>query len=112
PVIAGVFARLTEAELAARCERLGLPFAPIARPADLFADRHLRESGGLVPVTLPDGRQTELPGLPISMGGERPASHRNPPAPGADSRDVLAELGYSGPEIEAMIARGVAGAST
>ena len=102
PVIGAAFGALTTAELAARCERLGLPFAPIARPVDLFEDKHLRESGGLVEVSLPDGRKIALPGLPISMDGERPGVRRDVPVAGADTRDVLEELGYDEAEIEAM----------
>ncbi|MDD2877060.1 MAG: CaiB/BaiF CoA-transferase family protein [Acidiphilium sp.] len=109
PLIAAAFARLTEAELTARCERLGLPFAPIARPADLFGDRHLQNSGGLVATSLPDGRSANLPCLPISMGGERVAVRRDVPAAGADSRDVLAELGFSETEIDELIAQGAVG---
>jgi len=38
PVVAGIFARMTKQEVMARCEALGLPFAPIAKPEDLFDD--------------------------------------------------------------------------
>ena len=41
-------AQIPKAELMARCEALGLPFAPIAKPADLFDDPHLLASGGLL----------------------------------------------------------------
>lgn len=109
PVIAAAFARFTAAELVGRCERLGLPFAPIAKPADLFEDRHLKESGGLVEVSLPDGRRAGLPGLPISMDGARTTARRDVPAAGADTRDVLAELGYAPADIDRLIASGAAG---
>ncbi|OYV85052.1 MAG: formyl-CoA transferase, partial [Acidiphilium sp. 21-68-69] len=109
PVIAAAFAQFSAAELVASCERLGLPFAPIAKPADLFADPHLRESGGLVEVSLPDGRKIGLPGLPISMDGARSTARRDVPAPGADTRDVLAELGYPAAEIDRLIETGAAG---
>lgn len=102
PVIAAAFAAFPEAELIAKCERLGLPFAPIARPVDLFEDRHLRESGGLLPVTLPDGRTAHLPGLPISLGGERPGIRHDVPKPGQDGQDVLAELGFSADEVDRL----------
>ena len=52
-----------------KCEALGLPYAPIARPVELFDDPHLNASGGLVPVTLPDGRRTKLPALPLALDG-------------------------------------------
>ena len=44
----------------ARLEAFGLPFAPIARPADLFEAPHLLASGGLLPIDLTRGR----PGQP------------------------------------------------
>jgi crotonobetainyl-CoA:carnitine CoA-transferase CaiB-like acyl-CoA transferase len=72
PVIRDMFAGMTCGEVIAKLEGSGLPFAPIGRPEDMFDDPHLNASGGLQPVTLPDGRETMLPALPISMGGERP----------------------------------------
>ena len=49
PVVSAIFARMTKQELMDRCESLGLPFAPIAKPDDLFDDPHLNASGGLAP---------------------------------------------------------------
>ncbi len=95
PEVAAAFVRLTKAELMARCEALGLPFAPIAEPVDLFADPHLRASGGLLPVTLPDGRTVALPGLPLAMDGDRLALRRDVPALGEHSQEILAELGWT-----------------
>lgn len=71
PEIRALIGSLTRAEVIARLEGTGIPFAPIARPEDLFDDPHLLASGGLEPVTLPDGRQTTLPTLPIEMDGKR-----------------------------------------
>ncbi|NBX05786.1 MAG: CoA transferase, partial [Betaproteobacteria bacterium] len=42
-------------------EREGLPFAPITDPQHLFEDPHLQATGGLAPMTLPDGRPTATP---------------------------------------------------
>jgi crotonobetainyl-CoA:carnitine CoA-transferase CaiB-like acyl-CoA transferase len=72
PVIRAMFASMTRDEIVARLDGSGLPFAPIGRPEDLFDDPHLQASGGLQPVTLPDGRETVLPALPVTMNGERP----------------------------------------
>jgi crotonobetainyl-CoA:carnitine CoA-transferase CaiB-like acyl-CoA transferase len=101
PRIAEALRRWTKAELMARCEQLGLPFAPIGRPAELFDDPHLNGSGGLVPVTLPDGRELGLPALPIALDGARPHGG-DLRAPGADSDSVVAELGYDPAEIAAL----------
>ena len=48
-------AHRSAAELAALFERVGLPFAPIRRPEDLYDDPHLAATGGLADVRLPDG---------------------------------------------------------
>jgi crotonobetainyl-CoA:carnitine CoA-transferase CaiB-like acyl-CoA transferase len=106
PAIAAALKQLTKAELMAKCESLGLPFAPIGKPADLLEDPHLQGSGGLVPLTLPDGTQLSLPALPVSLDGARPAGGNLRP-PGADGDAVAAELGYGAAEIAALRAQGV-----
>jgi crotonobetainyl-CoA:carnitine CoA-transferase CaiB-like acyl-CoA transferase len=95
PQVRALFAGLPQAELMERLETVGLPFAPVARPEDLFDDPHLN-AGGLVELTLPDGRRTALPGLPLEMNGQRLGLTRDPPAAGADTAEVLAELDRSG----------------
>ena len=72
PRIAAALALWTKPALMAKCEALGLPYAPIGVPADLFDDPHLKASGGLVPLTLPDGREIKLPALPICDGSRQP----------------------------------------
>ena len=109
PRIRELIAGFTRAELITRLEGTGLPFAPIARPEDMFGDPHLNASGGLEPVTLADGTQTALPALPIMMGGRRPCAGSVLPEPGADSQAVLAALGYAPERIEALLADGTVG---
>ncbi len=41
------------AELSALFEKAGLPFAPIAKPEDLFDDPHLKATGGLADIKRP-----------------------------------------------------------
>ena len=122
PRIAEVFRTLPKAELMARCEALGLPFAPIAKPADLFADPHLQASGGLLPTELagaegaPGGVPAQavagLPALPVSMDGSRLGLRRQPPRPGEHGVEVAREAGLSEAEIAALIAAGALSAPT
>jgi crotonobetainyl-CoA:carnitine CoA-transferase CaiB-like acyl-CoA transferase len=70
PAIRDIMAGLTREALLPRLERIGLPFAPIARPEDLFDDPQLN-AGGLVEVTLPSGERARLPGLPLAFDGAR-----------------------------------------
>lgn len=99
PRIAEVLKTYSTAELVSRCDALGLPFAPITRPVELFDDPHLNAQGGLVPVTLPDGRTSKLPALPIAIDGERPGLTRDIPAIGEQTAEIAAELGYGAEEV-------------
>jgi crotonobetainyl-CoA:carnitine CoA-transferase CaiB-like acyl-CoA transferase len=76
-------------------ERLGLPYAPVNKPGDLFTDPHLNASGGLADIHLTDGRSARTPLLPVSMDGQRLQNRRDPPQIGQDTRDVLNEIGFS-----------------
>jgi crotonobetainyl-CoA:carnitine CoA-transferase CaiB-like acyl-CoA transferase len=107
PHIREMIAGFTRAEIIARLEGTGLPFAPIARPEDMFDDPHLNASGGLEPVILPDGRETRLPLLPIEMDGKRLGNSPQIPVSGADTDALLASLGYGETEIGALRSHGV-----
>jgi crotonobetainyl-CoA:carnitine CoA-transferase CaiB-like acyl-CoA transferase len=107
PELAARLKAFDRATLAQRCGATGLPFAPIGRPEELFDDPHLTASGGLLPTTLPDGRSTRLPALPLEVGGRRLGLRRDTPTIGGDGPDVLREAGYSDAEIEALVADGV-----
>ena len=96
----------SKAELLAKLEPLGLPFAPIARPQDLFDDPHLNAAGGLVEVTLADGKTAKLPALPLEMDGARFGLSCDVPGEGGHSLEVLAEAGFSQDEIAGLKARG------
>ncbi len=107
PAVAAALRRFTKAELMAKCEELGLPYAPIGRPAELFDDPHLNASGGLVPLTLPDGRPVKLPALPVSLDGARPPLRHDLSPPGAHNAEIAAELGLSDADIADLRARGI-----
>jgi crotonobetainyl-CoA:carnitine CoA-transferase CaiB-like acyl-CoA transferase len=107
PVIRARFREFDKADLMARLDATGLPFAPIARPEDLFDDPHLNAAGGLVDVTLPDGRATKLPALPIEMDGRRFGLRHDLPAIGAHGAALLRERGLGEAEIAALVAAGV-----
>ena len=104
PKVRRVLSALAKADLLARLESAGLPFAPISRPEDLFDDPHLAAGGGLVPTTLPNGVATRLPILPIELDGERPTQGGNLAGIGEHTRDILATLGIGDGEFEALLA--------
>lgn len=91
-------------ELIAKLDGTGIPFAPIARPEDLFDDPHLLASKGLEEVTMTDGSTAMLPVLPLTMGGARANTPSRMPQPGGDTATVLRALGYDEARIEALLA--------
>lgn len=106
PVVRARLRQFTRAELVARLEGSGLPFAPIGRPEDLFDDPHLLASGGLQPVTLEDGTLTLLPLVPVTLDEVRPASSGVLARPGEHSDSILARLGLDPAPLRAMGAVG------
>jgi crotonobetainyl-CoA:carnitine CoA-transferase CaiB-like acyl-CoA transferase len=103
PIVTEIFAKMGKQELMDRCEKLGLPFAPIAKPEDLFEDPHLNASQGLTPVTLNNGVKSKVPVLPIEMDGRRFGMRIDIPQVGEHTRDVLNSVGYSAAEVDKMV---------
>ncbi len=112
PIVSAIFAEMTKQQLMDQCEKLGLPFAPIAKPEDLFDDPHLNASGGLTPVTLPNGTRTKVPSLPIEMDGARLGTRLDLPRVGEHTQEVLSGMGYSKEEIGKLIARRIVHAAS
>ena len=92
PLVQSLLAKHDVATLEAMCERAGLPFSRIARPWDLFEDPHLKASGGLLPVTLPDGRPASVPALPIQFGADRLSVRLDLPKIGEHDAEILGPL--------------------
>ena len=104
PLLRERLALHTAVRLSALFEQHGLPFAPITRPEDLFDDPHLLQTGGLAPMTLPDGRGARAPLLPLTLAGQRPGLRLNPPLLGEHTRPLLLSLGYSEAELADLAA--------
>ena len=105
PRIRELVGQMTRAEVIAKLDGTGMPFAPIGKPEELFDDPHLN-AGGMEPVTLDTGTETKLPTIPLEMDGKRPGAPSALPKPGADARAVLADLGYSAERIASLIDSG------
>ncbi|SIN59786.1 Crotonobetainyl-CoA:carnitine CoA-transferase CaiB [Parasphingorhabdus marina DSM 22363] len=106
PQIRELISGFSREELIAKLEGTGLPFAPIARPEDMFDDPHLNAAGGLEPVTLDSGEETKLPALPIEMNGARPSSPVQLSSIGEHTDEHLANLGISPEEIVRLREKG------
>jgi crotonobetainyl-CoA:carnitine CoA-transferase CaiB-like acyl-CoA transferase len=107
PRLRALFASLPRATVLAECERIGLPFAPINRPEDMFDDPHLNHPGAMLPITIPGGGPARVPALPLEIDGERPGLRRDIPLAGEHSAELCRELGLSEPDIAALLAEGL-----
>ncbi len=107
PAIRERFRSMSKQALMDALEHTGLPFAAIARPEDLFDDPQLN-AGGLVEVTLADGRSAKLPAMPVAFGDQRPGLRRDLPSAGQHLDEVLAECGYDSAAIDALRRSGIA----
>jgi crotonobetainyl-CoA:carnitine CoA-transferase CaiB-like acyl-CoA transferase len=104
PVLRERLASHSAGELSAIFEQHGLPFAPITKPQDLFDDPHLKATGGLTPLELPDGRATQVPLLPFTVDGHRPGVRLPPPKLNEHGPELLRELGYDDEAIARLTA--------
>jgi crotonobetainyl-CoA:carnitine CoA-transferase CaiB-like acyl-CoA transferase len=106
PRLRAVFAAIPRDRVLAECERIGLPYAPINRPEDMFDDPHLAHPGAMVPVTLPGGGTARAPALPLEISGERPGLYRDIPAAGQHSAELCRELGLAPDDIADLFRTG------
>jgi len=107
PRLAEIFRGFERAALERKLEAIGLPYAPITRPRDLFDDPHLNAGAGMIETRDPRGQSFKVPGLPLELDGERLAQRSAPPAVGEGAREILSSLGYASGEIEALAAKGL-----
>ena len=84
-----------------------MPWAPLRRPDQLVDDPHLNASGQFVDTPMPGRAPGKLPKLPLRSTAFEMALRRPAPGLGEHTREILAELGLDGDEIDALAARKV-----
>ena len=104
PRVQEAFRAYKKDELMATLEPLGLPFAPVSKPEELFDDPHLNAAGGLHELTLSDGAHTKLPALPVQFDEDRLALRSSPPRAGENTSEILNGLGYDEDEVSRLVA--------
>ncbi len=103
PIIQAMMAKLTIEEASEKCEEARIPFAPIARPEDLFDDPHLQATGALMTTRLPNGIETTLPRLPMALEGVDFSVRLDPPRAGEHTIDILTEIGLTNDDVSALL---------
>jgi crotonobetainyl-CoA:carnitine CoA-transferase CaiB-like acyl-CoA transferase len=107
PAVEVLLRGLSKNEIIARCEQAGIPFAPIARPEDLFEDVQLNAGGSLLDTVLPDGTRSKLPKTPLHYGDAQIELRNHPPRIGEHSHEILSQLNFDPDTITALAKKGV-----
>ncbi len=107
PLVREIFGKHTKAELTEICEKIEVPFAPVAQTKDLFDDPQLNANGRMLETIMSNGVKTRLPRLPVEIGDHDLGMRHQPPTVGQHTRDVLSEAGIGADELDALEAKGV-----
>lgn len=85
------FSRRSAAEWLAEFDRRGVPCAPINDFADILSDPHVKESGWISELTLPNGMTTPTIGFPVQISGYEFKVDAQPPRLGEHTEKVRSE---------------------
>jgi crotonobetainyl-CoA:carnitine CoA-transferase CaiB-like acyl-CoA transferase len=114
PKLKRIIATYSKTDIEARCERAKVSWAPVGKPADLFVDQHLLESGGLLDVFISraggeTGTLAGLPAMPFELGDdhERPALRSQPPTMGEHNDEILRAAGFDADAIRDLAQRNI-----
>lgn len=107
PIVHEIFGQHTKAELLEICERIEVPFAPVAQTKDLFDDPQLNANGRMLETRMPNGKMTKLPRLPVEIGDHDLGLRLQPPEIGENTREILTELGLDDTAIGDLEAKGI-----
>jgi crotonobetainyl-CoA:carnitine CoA-transferase CaiB-like acyl-CoA transferase len=101
------FERLTTAELVARARREGAPFGPVNDLPAFLADPQVQHSGTVFELRDASGNATRYLTHAARYSDTPAAFHRDPPALGANTDEILREAGLAAQEIADLRARNV-----
>jgi crotonobetainyl-CoA:carnitine CoA-transferase CaiB-like acyl-CoA transferase len=106
--IESAFGALDFDEIAKRLNDADQVWAPVQTPAEVASDPQAAAAGAWVEVEDGQGGTYRSPAAPAVFPGADMGPRPAYPGIGQDTRTVLAELGYSASDIDAMIADGAA----
>ncbi|MCE9563968.1 MAG: CoA transferase [Planctomycetes bacterium] len=107
PKVAAIMKRLPTAEWESRLTAANVPHSVVRDYAGAFAHEQTAARGMKVTIRDPLGNPVDLIGNPIHLSGAPTATPTMPPRLGAQTDDVLRELGLGDAEVEVLRAKGV-----
>jgi crotonobetainyl-CoA:carnitine CoA-transferase CaiB-like acyl-CoA transferase len=102
--VAQALAKLRYDAVAQRFEAHGIWFTRVATYEDVERNPQVQHNGAIAAIERPDGT-VRVPLHPIRYDGEVPGVRRPPPALGADTRDILLQVGYAPDQVADLAAR-------
>lgn len=109
--VSAVTSRFTVADLLDRLNAAGVPCSAVNSVPDMVHDEQVEALGLIEPLEHHSIENFEVVNLPITFDGAYPTHRNAPPALGADTADVLADLGFGADEIDELRCDGVVGAT-
>jgi crotonobetainyl-CoA:carnitine CoA-transferase CaiB-like acyl-CoA transferase len=103
----GLLRTRTTAQWVELLDKIDIPVAPVSSIEDLVHDRHLSASAFFGREAHPTEGEMLVPRTPTAWSGTPPAQPAPSPRLGADSAQILRELGYSDEQIAALGRSGV-----
>lgn len=95
------------ATVLATLEAASVPCGRVYTAADIHADPHVRARGMIEPHTLPDGKRVDFPGIVPKLSATPGRTEWLGPRLGEHTREVLASIGLSDADCDALAAEGV-----
>lgn len=86
--------------LQADLEVIGIPFAVVGTPSDMFKDPHVMREGGLVQSVTPDGVSYRAPALPFEIDGQAVCVNGSLPDLGEHNDEILKSLSPDAPVVD------------
>jgi crotonobetainyl-CoA:carnitine CoA-transferase CaiB-like acyl-CoA transferase len=102
------FAQFDFAAAARRLDAEDIAWAPVQTAAEAVADPQVHAAGGVVEIPLKSGGALRSSAAPVRFPGADDGPKGPAPGFGEHTREVLAELGYSETEIDALYHSGAA----
>lgn len=100
---------LPSEELVRRLQARGAPCSVMNNVKQMLASDQVAAVGMVQPLSIDEGDDHRVVGVPFSINGQRAGDHRPPPHLGEHTRAVLASAGLADDEIESLAAQRVIG---
>src|SRR5438067_10658954 len=104
-IFAGLFLKQPVAYWLDELEKAGVPSGPINDFEQVFADPHVRARGMQIKVDQPFEHALSLIRNPLTFSGTPVTEYRAPPLLGANTKEVLATIGYDEAKVAGLKAR-------